>query len=185
MQTGVDWHLVVDIAIPILTLFLGAWVKRWFEKRPNLVSYYGHVSAFKYTLPNGTQTDIYTHSVILRNAGRKAASNVRLSHYTLPDFNIFPAVSHSVVPLVGTNKDIVLPTMVPGEQLTISYLYFPPLTYAGVNAGIKCDEGFARQIPVLVQRQYPTWFNVTVGVLMLTGIVTALYFAIEAIRRFL
>lgn len=31
-----------------------------------------------------------THSVILRNAGRRPATNVRLSHYSLPDFSVWP-----------------------------------------------------------------------------------------------
>ena len=68
-----------------------------------------------------------------------------------------------------------MPVLVPGEEVTVSYLYFPPLTFAGVNAGIKCDQGFARAIPVLLQRQYSKWVNSVVAVLMLLGLITVLY----------
>ncbi len=48
---------------------------------------------------------------------------------------------------------IVIPTLVPNEQTAISYLYHPPLIADQVNAGIKCDQGFAKAIPVLITRQ--------------------------------
>ena len=69
----------------------------------------------------------------------------------------------------------MIPTLVPGENLTVSYLYFPPVTYADVNAGVKYDEGLATPIPVLLQRQYPTRYMVIVGILMLLGIATLAY----------
>lgn len=180
---GTDWHLVAEIGVPILTLFLGAWINRWFEERPSLVTYYGHVSAFKHTPPNGVPIDVFSHSIVLRNAGRKAATNVRVTHSTLPDFNVFPALAYSVNQLPGGGKEIVFPKMVPGEQLTVSYLYFPPLTYTGVNFGIRSDEGFAREIPVLLQRQYPKWFNYSVAICLLAGMVTIVYGLVQLLRH--
>ena len=78
-------------------------------------------------------------------------------------------------------RDIVIPTLVPGEQITISYLYFPPVTVAQVNAGIKCDQGFAQAIPVLLQRQYPRWFNAVVSVLLLLGLISGFYLLYQAV----
>jgi hypothetical protein len=51
-------------------------------------------------------------------------------------------------------QDIVIPKLIPGEQVTISYLYFPPMTFDQVNDGIKCDQGFAQAIPVLPRRYF-------------------------------
>ena len=82
------------------------------------------------------------------------------------------------------SKDIVIPTMVPGKELTISYLYFPPVVYADINAGIESDEGIAKQIPVLLQRIYPKWFNTLVSVLLLIGLTTVLYVLIIGGIRF-
>ena len=68
----------------------------------------------------------FTHSVVLRNSGRRPATNVRLAHPYLPDFNVFPSVGYRVENLPGGGREIVMPTLVPNEQVTISYLYFPP-----------------------------------------------------------
>jgi len=83
------------------------------------------------------------------------------------------------------SQDILIPTLVPGEVVTISYLYFYPVTFAGVNAGIKCDQGFAQEIPVLLQRQYPGWFNLTVLGLMLVGLVSLIYVLYVGVSRVL
>ena len=88
---------------------------------------------------------------------------------------------HHVDTLLDGSKEIVIPTLVPSEQITISYLYFPPLTVAQVNGGIKSDQGFAHQIPVLLQRQYPKWFNILAIALFLFGLSFALYLAYEGV----
>ena len=171
----IDWQIVISIAVPIITLFLGVWANRKFENKPNLISYFGHVSSFKYTLDNGQLIDVFTHSVVLRNAGRRSATNVRITHNELPDFNIWPKIAYSTENLPEGGKDILIPTLVPGEQITISYLYFPPTTVEQINAGIKSDQGFAKAIPVLLQRQYSMWFNISVALLMLAGTIAVLY----------
>lgn len=171
----VDWQIFATLAAPILTLFLGVWINRRFENRPVLLSHWGHVSSFNYQRQDGTTGIVNTHSVVITNAGRRAATNVRLSHTVLPDFNIWPAVEYQLKEVPNSGPDIVIPTLVPSQYLTISYLYFPPVTYASVNAGVRCDEGFATQIPVLLQRQYPTWYKVVAGALMILGMALLVY----------
>jgi hypothetical protein len=171
----VDWNAVATIAAPVITLFLGVWVNRKFENRPALISYFSHVSAFRYSPPGGQLMWINTHSVVLRNTGRMSATGIRIHHNTLPDFNIWPTVVHSVEILPDGSKDIVIPILVPGEQITVSYLYFHPVTVDQVNAGIKSDQGFSQQISVLLQRQFPRWFNFIVGTLMIAGLVAIIY----------
>ncbi len=172
---AVDWNAVATIAAPVITLFLGVWVNRKFESRPAIISYFSHVSAFRYSPLGGQPVGINTHSVVLRNTGRKSATGIRIHHSTLPDFNIWPTVAHSVETLPDGTKDIVIPMLVPGEQITVSYLYFHPVTVDQVNAGIKSDQGFSQQISVLLQRQFPRWVNFIVGTLMITGLVAILY----------
>jgi hypothetical protein len=182
---AIDWNAVATIAAPIITLFLGVWVNRRFESRPVLISYFSHVSAFQHTPPGGQLIHVNTHSVVLRNTGRQSATNIRLHHTVLPDFNIWPSVVHRVELLPDGTKDIVIPTLIPGEQITISYLYFAPLTVGQVNAGIKCDQGFANAIPVLLQRQFPRWFNFIASVLMIAGLVAILYLAYAGVSKVL
>ena len=172
----IDWNVVATIAAPIFTLFIGVWVNRRFENRPILISYLGHVAAFVHNPPTGQPIQVHTHSVVLRNAGRKSATNVRLHHTVLPEFNIWPTLVHHTERLPDGSMDIVIPTLIRSEEITISYLYFPPVTVAQVNAGIKCDEGFAHPISVLLQRQYPRWVNIAAASLMVLGLVSVLYF---------
>ena len=175
----VDWQVFATVAAPILTLFLGVWVNRRFERRPVLLSHWGHVSSFNYQKGDGTTGIVNTHSVVIKNAGRRAATNVRLSHTVLPDFNIWPAVEYELRKVPNSGDDIVLPTLVPNQQLTISYLYFLPVTYVNVNAGVMSDEGLATQIPVLLQRQYPRSYAIVGGMLMMVGMTAVVYGVVE------
>jgi hypothetical protein len=177
----IDWRAVATIAAPIIALFLGVWVNRRFENRPVLISYFGHVAAFVTKTTTGEPFNVNTHSVVLRNAGRRSATNIRLHHIILPGFNIWPQLVYHEEELPDGSKDIVIPTLVPGEAITVSYLYFPPLTVAQVNAGIKCDQGFAHAVPVLLQRQYPRWANLVTRCLMLIGLICVVYFLCRAV----
>ena len=172
---AIEWNAVATIAGPIIALFAGVWVNRRFENRPVLISYFGHVSVFRHNPPGGQPIHVYTHSVVLRNTGHRSATNVRLHHTVLPDFNIWPTIVHNVDTLPDGSKDIVIPTLIPGEEITISYLYFPPVTVNQVNAGIKCDQGFAHPITVLLQRQFPRWLNFITAILMIAGLVALVY----------
>ncbi len=174
-----DWQILTSLAAPTLALLLKPWINRRFENRPVLLSHWGHVSSFNYQQSDGTTGVVNTHSVVIRNAGRRAATNVRLSHKVLPDFNIFPPVEYQVKDVPNSGPDIVIPTLVPDQHLTISYLYFPPVTYADVNAGVRSDEGFATQIPVLLQPEHPKWRRVVERMLIFLGIVSLIYGLLE------
>jgi hypothetical protein len=115
----------------------------------------------------------------LRNAGKETATNVRIHHSVLPSFQIWPQIVHQVEQLSDGSKDIVIPKLVPKEQITVSYLYFPPLTYDKTNAGIKCDQGFAQQITVALQPKVSKMTMLFVWSLLTIGAVTALYLIFE------
>jgi len=178
----VEWNAIATIAAPIIALVLGAWLNRRSERRPRLVSYYGHVSSFRHTLPDDQLMEINTHAVVIKNTGHRSATNVRLSHAVLPEFNILPALQYTVDTLPNGAQDIVIPTLVPDEEVTVSYLYLPPLTFEEVNSGIRHDQGFAQPIPVLLQRQYPQWFNRIAATLVLVGAIAVLYGLYEVAR---
>ena len=175
----VNWQVLATVAAPIVALLVGIWLNRRFESRPVLLYHWGHVSSFKHPGQDGANVTLNTHSVVIRNVGRRAATNVRLSHGQLPYFNIWPPVQHRLEEVPDSGRDIVIPIVVPNEHLTISYLYFPPITYAEVNHGIKFDEGLATPIPVLLQRQYPVLLYYTAGALMIMGMSTLAYGLVE------
>jgi hypothetical protein len=66
-----DVEIIAKIASPILTLLLGAVIKHYTERRSKLVSFLGHISSFK--LRDENQTPVFTHGVVVRNAGCKSA----------------------------------------------------------------------------------------------------------------
>ena len=177
----VDWQLFATVTAPLLALFVGVWLNRRIEKRPVLLTHWGHVSSFRLQLPDGTSDFVNTHSVIVVNEGKRSATNVRLSHTILPDFNILPAVPYKQEQVPDSGPDIVIPTMVPGEQIMVSYLYFPPVTYEQINSSVKHDEGFATHIPVLLQRQYPRWFNNSAAIVFVVGLSAFVYALFEVI----
>jgi hypothetical protein len=50
---------------------------------------------------------------------------------------LYPAVPHNVERVENGIVEIVIPQLVPDEQVTISYLYAPPLFYNQVHAYIE------------------------------------------------
>lgn len=171
----IDWNVVATIAAPIVALFVGAWVNTKFENRPKLISYFSHVSNFTLQ-PNSPSTQkINIHSVVLRNTGRRPALNVRLHHNVLPNFNIYPSLVHHTEILPDGTSDILIPTLVPGEEITITYLYTLPIIFESIHAGVKFDQGMAKQITVLLQQQLPSWLRRSIITVFFLGIISIFY----------
>ena len=181
---AIQWSLVATIAAPLIALFVGAGLNRIIERRPRLVTYLGHVSAHRIDRDGGTPFDIFTHSVVLKNAGRSSAHNVRLTHAILPTFDVHPSIPYGTEDLPNGGVDIVIPVLVPQQEVTVSYLYYPPTTWDKVNGSVKSDEGLAKFLTVLPAVQYPAWVNAAAGALMLVGILALLYAIAELTIRF-
>jgi hypothetical protein len=178
----VDWNVAATIVSPVIGLFVGIWANRRFEDRPKLVTFYGHVSAFKLR-PNGsTVYDIFTHAVVIRNTGRRLAKNVRVLHQFLPnDITVFPDVQYTIEVLPNGGRQIVFPILLPAEQLTISYVYFPPVTYAQVTTGVRSDEGFAKAVNAIPSVPDPKWLRTLVLGLAVVGATALGYLAVTAV----
>src|SRR5437667_6879667 len=92
--------LVVDAVKFVLGAFVGAATTKPVEGKADLVSFWGHASAFTVSTPGQQPFVIHTHDVVIQNVGKKSANNVRVSHAVLPDqFNINPSVPYRVEPL--------------------------------------------------------------------------------------
>ena len=145
---NLDPEIIAKVLGPLLSLLVGGLIKRYTEARSRVVSFIGHASAF--TLQGENPAVIHTHSVVVRNTGRKSANNVRLSHAVLPtNITVYPPVQYSIARNPEGAGEIVIPVLVPKEQVTISYLYFPPLLWSQINVNTKSDEGFAKIISVI------------------------------------
>lgn len=179
---NIDWTLVVKIAGPVETLVLGALINRYFERQPRLITYYGHTSAFR--LRTLEQPEVYTHSIVIRNTGRKSANNVAVGHNVFPrDYQIFPAITHEIRKVPDTGDEIFIPSLVPGEQITISYLYWPPLTYDHINTYVKSD-GFAKVLRVIPTPQPSRSMQIGTWAFVMVGVITTIYFLILLAHHF-
>lgn len=151
-----DWKTFFIIAAPIIATLLGVCLNRYWENRPRLIVYLGHTASFK--IRGEKETNVYTHSIILRNAGRSPAKNIKIGHQYFPEhYDISPPIEHETRSVPDSSKEIFIPTLVPNEQITISYLYQDPLSLDKVHSAIKFDEGFAKYIQVIPLQQFPKW----------------------------
>ena len=80
MATSIDWQTIATIAAPIVTLFVGVALSRWYESRQRLVVYLTNMADFVIRSPDDPAQDVRcrTFSLVLRNAGRRATENVRI-----------------------------------------------------------------------------------------------------------
>lgn len=127
---------------------------------------------------------INTHEIVVKNSGKLPAKNVRLGHKVLPNYTINPISKYEISDISGISgggKEISFHMLIPNEQITISYLYFPPITYEKINMSIKSDEGFAKLIHVIPTPILDTWQKISVYILLFVGGSTLMYWIIRGL----
>jgi hypothetical protein len=187
--------MAVDLSlggVRILENFVGGLLNRIVERRPRLIAYYGHVGVFQISPPAGAQPPgqtiiVHTHTVVIGNTGGLPAHNVRVPHRGLLaghgiNVSVDPGVNYWTHILPGGQEEILFPILVSKQQVTISYLYQPPITYHVINLPIRCDEGMARQVNVLPTPQSPRWLSVIFFTLAIIGLAAVAYGAFELVR---
>ncbi len=175
-----DFITIAKVISPLITLIIGALIRHYSERRSKLISYIGHVSTF--SLNDESRTLVFTHSIIVRNAGRKTATNIRLGHNVMPpNVSLYPNIPYKIENTPEGASEIVIPQLVPKEQVTISYLYFPPTTLNLINSYTKSDEGFAKRINVIPMPQPPKFALLTVWFLMFVGASFLIYWLIRLV----
>jgi len=170
----------------ILENFVGGLLNRIVERRPRLIAYYGHAGVFQISPPQQPSAKIHTHTVVIGNVGGLPVHNVRVPHRGLlagAGIHVYvdPGVNYSTQVLPGGEEEILFPYLVSKQQVTISYLYPPTITFHVINLPIRSDEGFAKQVNVLPTTQTSRWFSVVFFTLALIGL-TVIYGAFELVR---
>jgi len=165
-------EIIAKLLAPLITAIIGAVTKHYLEARPKLITYLGHASAMPLLpqQPNQQPQQVNSHSIVVRNIGKKTAHNLRVGHNLLPlSYQVFPRVSYQVVKGQNNAAEIVIPTLVPDEQVSISYLYFPPILYTDIISYTKSDECMAKTISAIPSPQpikivvYLLWSLVFIG----------------------
>lgn len=178
----IDW---VNASAAILAV-----VVLWFLNellRPKLIAWYVNSSAVPIETPQQTFT-FHIHTFSILNQGRRAATNVRLGHHFLPqNFSIYPPVDYTTRPgrNVRDGEVILTNPLLPGQQLSITYLYYPPLTVAGVNRDVQSNEVMGRIVNVWTNIRYPMWVYRVLLLLLLLGLATAVYLVLALTRSWM
>lgn len=176
----IDIELIAKFISPLIVAVFSLFLGRYLEARPKLISYLVHASEFP--LKEGNINGVRTHGVVIRNAGKRTANNVRIGHANVPhSYQMFPNVAHRVEDGGNGSAEIIIPTLVPNEQVSISYLYFPPMLWNQVVSYTKSDEGMAKEINVIPSPQWPQWRVNMVWSLVFIGASSVIYWLLLAI----
>ena len=173
--------IAIIIAPLIAAVFISIYA-RWFTEKPRLLTYLSNTFAMRCKTPEGKDFQVHTHTIIVKNQGRKPAINVKLGHKTLPAFDIFPSTEHSVNQLPDGSKEILIPRIVPKQQIVVNYLYYPPLIWSQINSYTLSDEGYAKVVNMQLSPQPSKLLIGIFGLLSLMGISTIAYLLILLAR---
>lgn len=176
------WLVFATIAGPVAAVIISAIIVNLLQLRPRLFTWYHYTTTVTLpAVPPATgQTVVNTHAFVVRNDGKLPAHNVSVSHYVLPAYSVAPPVPHRREDLpTGGGAVLTFPTLAPKEQVTITYLYFPPLLWSHINAGVRSDEAVAQPIVVLPTRQFSPWALRVFAVLFYMGIALATYWLVR------
>lgn len=184
----IDWHQLFDVLRLVVPAGVGALLAFFFQRRPRLQVFYGHVALFRADV-QPAPLQLHTHAVIIKNAGNAAAHNLRVLHaIPMPNIDVHPPTNFVRNALPGGAEEIVFEVLTPKMELKLSYLYYPPILWRDINLGVRSDEAIARFVPMRLSRQFSQPVNLAIVAVFLVGIVSILYLglgAAEAIYRIL
>ena len=175
---NIDPDLIAKLAAPVVSLAAGAALKRYAEARSRLVSYLGHVAAF----PRPNEPKIHSHSVVLQNAGKKSAFNVRVPHgvpTSVVNVQVTPPTHFTVQTNPQGNFELLFSTLAPREQVTISYLYQEPIVWSQISGRPKSDDGLAEIVRAIPAPSPNKFIRVTALLLSFVGLSFLVYLAIR------
>lgn len=124
---------------------------------------------------------VRTASITIQNMGLQAARAVEVTfNWKPPIFNVTPARAFTEVESPFNRHSLKFDSLAPSERTTIDIMSIngdlPLLT------GVRSDDCVGKQITMVAQRQYPTWFNLTTFVIFLVGAASVLYLTIVGIQ---
>ena len=189
MPLIIDFEAVIKLLSPLLVALIGAIAKNYFEGKPKLITFLVHSVA--HPMPPDQTTgqvpgDVHTHTIVVMNTGKKTAHNVRIDHPFFPlSYVLTPPKNHTVTHGLGTSAEICIPVLVPSEQISISYLYFPPVTWSQISGWVKCDEGMAKAIQVIPSPPPPKPILWLLWALTFVGASTVMYWGLRALPNLL
>jgi hypothetical protein len=166
----------------LVSVVFGFALNRIFRLRPRLFYSVRHSSNYVVDEPlldaEGKvllqQQLVSTASIVSQNSGLQPAKNVEYTfNWKPPIYTVFPGRTFVAEPSAMGRWSIKLESLAPGETFGIEIMSINqelPLISA-----MRSDEAVGKLIPMVPQRQFPTWFNTSVAALLILGAATALY----------
>ncbi|HSW75795.1 MAG TPA: hypothetical protein VLG50_02025 [Candidatus Saccharimonadales bacterium] len=162
-------------------IVIGIFLNRFFESKSKLIAYFSHVGAGQVRINNDSPVvPINTHSIVVYNAGRKPAVNVRVGHHPfVRDVQnmvaVFPPQQFRTETVTNAGEEMVFDRILPRRSITITYIY-TGLTVNQITAYVRSDEAEAKFLPVTIIRQYSTSILNILRGLVFVGFITVLYY---------
>jgi len=183
-----DWNLFVNILSPIIAIFIGVFVDRYFKERPLLLTYLSHTSAIYTKTPDNKDLKVHTHAVVIQNIGRTPSINVRVGHNVeipFPSFSVYPPTEYKINKLPDGSTEILFPKIVPKERIYINYLYFPPTTWNQINTYTKSDEGPAKIVNMQLIPATSKFNKLLLNILIVIAIASLFYILVQVGKWFI
>ena len=181
MSLDLDLELLAKLAAGAITL-AAALLKLRSDRGSRLVTYVSHATAF----PLGEQGQVHVHSIVLSNTGKRTAFNVRVPDLVPRErlnITVFPAASYRFESSPEGTFEIIFPTVVPNEKITISYIYQQDLLWSQISWPPKSDDGQAEVIRLIpAHKPSPVLRKVTWGLALLGVAVLAYIIALAALN---
>jgi len=171
-----DYMSVVTVIAPVVAAVVGYFAKRALDRAPRVVAFMAASNSVTLGKGKPNEVTIHSHVLVIRNDGALAARDVRITHdFFPPDISVYPGVEHTLVVNPQGLTELQVPLLAPGQQLAISYMYFPPLTWAQINCDVYSETGRAERVALLPRPKPATWILVTRYFLMFAGAWAVVY----------
>lgn len=162
----------------LVALAVGIILDRLRARRADLIFYYSHPQWVTLPAQPGQQQmpAVGTFTLFLWNQGKAPAREVHIGHTWLPASNVFPDIPREIRQTPGGTYALRFPTFPARTLVSISYLYFGPLTVDQIISYVGSEDGTAKHIPVMLQRIWPKWIFRGSQVMFVLGLWVAVNF---------
>lgn len=145
-----DWNVIATLVAPVFALLVGYWLRDILKKKPKLL--YRMTASEPVTLIEDPDNPLTMQmcSLSVVNAGKAPTSEVRIGHKTLPAHSVSPVTAYKIETLADKGKEIIFPRLLGNEEITITYLYSPPLKWQEINTHVKSNDAFGEAV-----REFP------------------------------
>lgn len=158
----------------------GFWlVQKWLEPGTRVRYWIAH--DFIFTVPLNGQPQplaIQTSTLTVQNLGRKAAEDIEILHAAKPDhFQLHPRRKYEEPTTPDNTHVISVDTLGPKEVLQVQLLSH---TNRPVLVGVRSKDGFAKALPIQVNRVFPRPVIALLQLCMIVGALSIVYWFVRA-----